>query len=101
MDSLTWLQKWYVNQCDGDWEHCYGVRIETLDNPGWSVMISVVNTVVEGKIFEKINIKRNEMDWINCEIDYVDEQDGLHFLGYGGPENLEEILDVFKDWVES
>ena len=25
MGTLEWLQKWYLEQCDGDWEHGYGV----------------------------------------------------------------------------
>jgi hypothetical protein len=33
-EILPWLQGWYATQCDGDWEHEYGVSIETLDNPG-------------------------------------------------------------------
>jgi hypothetical protein len=33
--TLTWLQAWYAEQCDGDWEHQFGVSVETLDNPGW------------------------------------------------------------------
>ncbi|MFE2849501.1 Imm53 family immunity protein, partial [Streptomyces scopuliridis] len=32
---LDWLQNWYTQQCDGDWEHEWGVKIATLDNPGW------------------------------------------------------------------
>lgn len=27
MDSLKWLQEWYIQNCDGDWEHCYGIEI--------------------------------------------------------------------------
>lgn len=56
MDALTWLQKWFVNQCDGDWEHYNNIKIETLDNPGWSVRIRVENTDVERKKFEKVFI---------------------------------------------
>ncbi len=37
MNTLTWIQKWYAKHCNGDWEHFYGVKIETVDNPGWSV----------------------------------------------------------------
>jgi hypothetical protein len=33
-DLLRWLQDWHAGQCDGDWEHSYGVDIGTLDNPG-------------------------------------------------------------------
>ena len=36
---LLRLQRWYVSRCDGEWEHGMGVRIETLDNPGWQVVI--------------------------------------------------------------
>jgi hypothetical protein len=44
MDALTWLQGWYLSQCDGDWEHGHGVDIGTLDNPGWRVEIRVAET---------------------------------------------------------
>jgi hypothetical protein len=33
-DLLKRLQDWYVSQCDGGWEHTYGISIDTLDNPG-------------------------------------------------------------------
>jgi hypothetical protein len=32
---LNELQVWYGAQCNGSWEHTYGIKIETLDNPGW------------------------------------------------------------------
>jgi hypothetical protein len=35
MDEIRELQQWYLAQCDGDWEHEWGVQIGTLDNPGW------------------------------------------------------------------
>jgi hypothetical protein len=28
------LEAWYASRCDGEWEHGYGISIETLDNPG-------------------------------------------------------------------
>lgn len=30
-DDLIWLQSWYLSNCDGEWEHGYGVAIDTLD----------------------------------------------------------------------
>ena len=33
-DLFSWIEKWYANNCNGDWEHSYGITIETLDNPG-------------------------------------------------------------------
>ncbi|GHB54781.1 hypothetical protein GCM10010331_48120 [Streptomyces xanthochromogenes] len=32
---LDRLQSWYSAQCNGDWEHEWGIKIDTLDNPGW------------------------------------------------------------------
>lgn len=37
---ITQLQNWYKSQCDGIWEHEYGLDISTLDNPGWRVHIN-------------------------------------------------------------
>ncbi|MDJ0333558.1 immunity 53 family protein [Planococcus sp. S3-L1] len=100
METLKWIQQWFFEQCDGDWEHGYGIQFETLDNPGWSVKVSVENTNVQEKFFESITIERSEDDWIHCKTDYVQDRGDFCFLGYGGPENLEEILTVFKEWVE-
>ncbi|MGW1432997.1 Imm53 family immunity protein [Streptomyces sp. NPDC002431] len=44
---MDWLQGWYSAQCDEDWEHEWGVRINTLDNPGWSVRIDLEDTDLE------------------------------------------------------
>ena len=35
---INWLEEWYVSNCDGDWEHTFGITINTIDNPGWSRM---------------------------------------------------------------
>ncbi|OAX48412.1 hypothetical protein gpAD87_09590 [Paenibacillus sp. AD87] len=44
MNTLKWLQNWYLENCNGDWEHSYGVKIDTVDNPGWSVEIDLTDT---------------------------------------------------------
>ena len=41
---IDWLQSWYEKQCNSDWEHNYGIKIETLDNPGWSITVDLVDT---------------------------------------------------------
>lgn len=43
-DSIKLLQNWYASQCDGEWEEQYGVKIDTLDNPGWNVRIGLDET---------------------------------------------------------
>ena len=93
MDTLTWLQEWYLSQCDGEWEDTEGVKIDTLDNPGWAVEISLVDTEWETEPFEKIFVERSEHDWIHCKLE------DRRFRGAGGPKNLQEILEVFRSWV--
>lgn len=92
---IVWLQNWYVENCDEDWEHQNGMQIKTLDNPGWSVTIDLEDTMLEYTPFVTIFIERTEDDWFRCEVDKK------KFKGYCGPLNLLEIINVFKSWVES
>ena len=32
---------WYKTNCDGDWEHSYGITLQTLDNPGWHLTVDL------------------------------------------------------------
>ena len=98
---LAEIQRWYYTQSDGDWEHCYGIKIETLDNPGWQVFIDLVDTELEDAVFAEV--QHNEVaqcdednpDWFVCR-----KVDGK-FEGAGGPEQLEAILRLFLTWVHS
>ncbi len=93
MDLLTWVQRWYLDQCDGEWEHEWGVKIDTLDNPGWCVTINLAETQLEDKSFEKVLIERSESDWYTCKVE------SNVFEGDGGAENLSDILSTFRLWV--
>lgn len=61
---------------------------------GWYCNIDVEETKLEGKYFAPISENRSESDWIHCEI--KNEQ----FYSFGGPQNLIEILTVFRKWNE-
>ncbi|NOU93165.1 rhodanese-related sulfurtransferase [Paenibacillus sp. LMG 31456] len=92
MNVLKWLEHWYSEYCDGDWEHSYGIKITTLDNPGWAIDIRLEGTLLENKDFQILNIERTDVDWIYCNV-----SENL-FKGRGGSRNLEEILLVFQEW---
>ena len=62
--KLYELQKWYASQCDGDWEHSNGIKIMSIDNPGWHVAINLTDTELEGKQVDLIQIERTEEDVI-------------------------------------
>ena len=58
-DVWTWLQAWYVSQCDGDWEHQNGISISTLDNPGWEVPIDLVDVDLPAADYERREAHRS------------------------------------------
>lgn len=93
-DNLLWLIRWYNGQCDDDWEHGNGIKIGTIDNPGWYLKVSLDETELQDKRFQKIKIDRTEHDWVSCFI-----ENGM-FNGFGGPSNLPEILRIFRNWGE-
>ena len=68
-EELSELQDWYVAQCDGDWEHSYGVSVATLDNPGWSVRIDLHGTTIATRTFERHEAHRTQDDWLVCRLD--------------------------------
>ncbi len=95
MDTLHWVMKWYEAHCDGDWEHQYGIKVDTLDNPGWAVQIDLAETELDDEIFDALQEERTERDWMHCKVE------NKVFHGYGGPQNLIEILNVFRSWASA
>lgn len=95
MSVLAEIQEWFNSNCDTDWEHSYGVIIETLDNPGWYITIDLTDTNLENKTF--IDIEENSSDektWLNCKVE------NATFKGTGDPFQLERILRIFVDWAK-
>ena len=91
--NIVWLQRWYLSQCNQDWEHQYGVQIGTIDNPGWTLSIDLQGTELETPPFTAQKIERTEEDWVHCWV-----ADGK-FQAACGPENLEEALGAFRKWA--
>lgn len=91
MNRFTQLQQWYASHCNGEWEHAHGVKIDSLDNPGWWVKIDLAGTELENADFDPRVERRTETDWLDCTInDKV-------FEGAGDPTKLECILGCFLD----
>lgn len=92
-DDFLWLQQWYQDNCDGDWEHTYGICIKNLDNPGWSLTIDLNDTDLEYANLQEIKINRSEADWIFCEVKKT------KFEARCGIGNLTEVLKIFRHWA--
>ena len=94
MDMIKWLEEWYISQCNEDWEHIFGIKIDTVDNPGWHVQIDIEDTELEEKGFDMYRNYINDKDWVICQV--KDKK----FNGGGDPTKLNEIIRIFKEWVE-
>jgi hypothetical protein len=87
------LQQWYEAQCNGDWEHQYGISIETLDNPGWRVEIDLKDTRFAGVAFTRVEEKHQNGEWLLCRTE------NEKFVGAGDPSKLIVILQHFLEWI--
>jgi hypothetical protein len=101
MNVLQEIEAWYLSQCNGVWEHSYGVKIGTLDNPGWTIEIELTDTNLMNKAFDvhTYGVHEHSADsgnnWIHCKVE------DNKFIGNGGSNKLEEILNVFLSWAIS
>ena len=94
MEILDWISEWMISECDGDWEHEYGIKIETLDNPGWDVEIDLSYTDLENLHFEYTLVENSEHDW------YCWKVKNGKFEAAGDLKKLPFLLNKFKELVE-
>jgi hypothetical protein len=92
---FEWLQSWYKSQCNGDWEHEYGIKIETVDNPGWYVVIDLIGTECEGCLFSPVQADIDESNWFFCKLS------NDIFEASCDTCNLTKVLLIFREWVEN
>ncbi|MEC5145915.1 immunity 53 family protein [Chitinophaga sp. 212800010-3] len=97
MESIIkWIENWFASQCDGNWEYVYGVKIYTLDNPGWSVEIDLEGTELADLEMEvQVFGDPAGKDWHSFLV-----ADAVFRAG-GDPGKLELLLNLFKELVES
>jgi hypothetical protein len=95
MDQLSRLRNWYAAQCDGDWEHSYGIKLDTLDNPGWQLYIDLVDTELEHRPFNAVlrGDSNADGDWLHCKVE------SGRFEAAGGIPNLPDMLESFLQWA--
>ena len=93
--AISELEEWYASRCDGDSEHSYGIKIDTLDNPGWRLQIDLNSTEKQDSVMDQVKINRSDTDWIV----YWVEKRAFHIAC--GPKNLSEALAIFVRWFEA
>ena len=101
MNLLQEIQRWFLSQCNGEWEHTQGIKIETCDNPGWWVHINLKGTPLANKHFSPISKgisadkMKTEADWLHCEVK------NQMYDAAGDANKLETILSTFLEWAKT
>lgn len=99
------LQSWRIAQCDGEWEHEFGIKIETIENPGWGIKIDLTGTELEYRQFDAIDDGYNDDDnydergktlgpWLWC---YVKDK---QFVGICDAHQLPRMVIIFIRWTK-
>ena len=91
--AIKHVQTWFSSQCDGEWEHSFGIQIETLDNPRWLVTIDLQGSGLPTEDASIVSDMEDERAWLDCQI-----SEGT-FRGAGGPHMLAAILETFWRWA--
>ena len=94
-NNLEWLDDWYQRQCNGEWEHTRGVRLKSLDDPGWHLTINLAGTSAVNARPQQLRMDAQNGGWLTCSIA------GECFEGAGDSRKLEQIIGVFRQWVET
>lgn len=94
-ENLKWIVSWFVENCDGYWEHENQIKIYTIDNPGWALDIDLLGTDLENLELEYTLFENSELDWFGYSVK------NSKFSAIGGPSKLLEIINVFKKLVEN
>jgi hypothetical protein len=101
MDILQKLQNWYASHCNGEWEHGYGIKIETCDNPGWLVQIDLAGTELAARSFQPLSESVDHAGvqlsdrWLHCMIN------DCVWHGAGDETKLPVIIEAFLAWAQS
>jgi immunity protein 53 of polymorphic toxin system len=94
MTPIEFLQQWYAAHCDGGWEHQHGIKIGTLDNPGWRVTIDLTDTELQDVPLIPIEHQMEDRSvWWRC---WRDER---AFHATCGVTCLQPVLAVFNEWA--
>ncbi|WP_445453148.1 immunity 53 family protein [Flavobacterium sp. 25HG05S-40] len=91
---IDWLQNWFQNQCDSEWEHNHSIRIETIDNPGWNIEIDLLNTHLAKSTIKWELFESSETNWLGYKI-----ENGCFFAS-GDSQKLDFLISIFKEFVE-
>lgn len=95
-NNFAWLCSWYAAQANEEWEHEFGIHLDTLDNPGWTLAIDVAETGLDASAFPTFEWDSGT-EWIRMRGD----SDSSKIRGACSPHQLETVVGAFRKWVSA
>ena len=92
MKNLIWIQNWFESNCDGEHEH--QIKILTVDNPGWNVIIEFENSTMNIEDSEWILVDNGDADWYGWKV-----TNGV-FEASGDVKKLDFLFSIFKKMID-
>ncbi len=100
INDLEWLETWYRQQCNGDWEHRKGMLLQPLRSygrHGWQLQIELHDTTAAGSAPRRMALcaidGATPRMWLRCTLS------SHRFKGEGA--DVEELVAVFRNWVDA
>ncbi|MDN3492690.1 immunity 53 family protein [Winogradskyella bathintestinalis] len=95
MEILEWIQHWFKENADGEWEKGDAIQITTLDDPlGWDVEIDISNTSIANLDIKWILNENGKQDWYGVKIQ------NKRFRAAGDAKKLTFLLGLFREMIE-
>jgi hypothetical protein len=114
VDNLEWLEAWYHRQCDGVWENELGMNLRPVQpaprsqapqlrqeeaphraTNGWGLTIELAGTDAADHQPRTLVLDSTDGDWLSCAMTPD------RFEGSGDAGRLEQIIGVFRHWVDT
>jgi hypothetical protein len=97
-DPLVWLHGWYTAHCDGVWEHTGGLSLDPVPARGRrraGLRLTVELPVPQSPTtFRSLSLHSVDGAWLTCTL--TPER----FSGSANHERLEELISLFRAWIE-
>lgn len=88
-EILNWISNWYKIECNGDWEHIYGLIIN-INPEKVFIEIDLEDTRFDNETkMNVIDTENSQFDWISLKIE------NQKYIGQGDRSKLIPILETF------
>lgn len=87
-EVLSIIDTAYRERCDDEWEHFHGIAIDTVDNPGWIVIIDFPDIMEDAQFQGKVD-EWDKSFRTRGGVDYIIDKNNRFTIFHSG---LAEVL---------